>query len=279
VYTFGATGILNVLDARDGTIVWSRNAASDTDTEIPIWGFSSSPLVVENVVIVAAASSLIAYDITTGDPRWFRKIGSVCYSSPHLLTIDGVTQIVMLNETGASGFTPADGTVLWKLPWPGGPIVQPALTMEGDILITLSERSGICRIAVLQGARGWTIKERWKSKRLKPYFNDCVVHEGHVYGLNGRRLTCIDLDDGARLWRGRGYGGQIILLADQDVLLILSEKGELVLVKATPEQFVELARFPAIKGKTWNHPVLIGDILLVRNAQEMAAFRLTLAGH
>jgi outer membrane protein assembly factor BamB len=235
-------------------------------------------LVVDDVVIVAAASSLIAYDINTGDTRWFNTNGSVCYSSPHLLSIDGVTQIVMLNESGATGLTPTDGTLLWEHPWPGGPIVQPALTGDGDILITVSERSGIRRISVLQGSKGWTIEERWTSKRLKPYFNDFVVHKGHAYGLNGRRLTCIDLDDGKRLWKGQSYGGQLILLADQDLLLILSEKGELVLVEAIPDQFVELARYKAIKGKTWNHPVMVGDVLLVRNAQEMAAFRLTLAG-
>ena len=278
VYALGATGILNALDARNGAVVWSRNAASDTDTKIPIWGFSSSPLVVDDVVIVSAASSLIAYDLTTGNLRWFSMSGTGCYSSPHLLSIDGVTQIVLLNETGATSVTQADGTLLWEHPWPGGPIVQPALTADGDILITASERSGIRRIAVAQGPDGWTIKERWTSDLLKPYFNDFVVYKGHAYGLNGRSLSCIDLDDGARKWKGGRYGGQLVLLADQDVLLILSEKGELVLAEAAPDQFTELARFPAIKGKTWNHPVLVGDVLLVRNAQEMAAFRLSLAG-
>jgi len=278
VYTLGATGILNVLDASNGTVVWSRNAASDTDTNIPIWGFSSSPLVVDDVVIVATASSLIAYDLTTGNSRWFSTAGSGCYSSPHLLRIDGVTQIVLLNETGATGITPANGTLLWEHLWPGGPIVQPALTDDGDILITVSERSGIRRLAVVQGPDGWTIKERWTSDRLKPYFNDFVVHKGHAYGLNRRSLACIDLEDGARKWTGGRFGGQLILLTDQDVLLILSEKGELVLAEAVPDQFTELARFPAIGGKTWNHPVLVGDVLLVRNAQEMAAFRLSLAG-
>jgi len=235
-------------------------------------------MVVDDVVIVAAASSLIAYELTTGDPRWFSTSGSGCYSSPHLLSIDGVIQIVLLNETGATSVTPADGTLLWEHPWPGGPIVQPALTADGDILITANERSGIRRIAVAQEPDGWTIKKRWTSDRLKPYFNDFVVHKGHAYGLNGRSLSCINLDDGERLWKGGRYGGQLILLADQDLLLVLSEKGELVLAEAAPNQFTELARFQAIKGKTWNHPVLVGDVLLVRNGQEMAAFRLSLAG-
>jgi hypothetical protein len=103
-----------------------------------------------------------------------------------------------------------------------------------------------------------------------------VVHEGYAFGFNGTNLVCIDLADGKRKWKGGGYGnGQLVLLSDQDVLLVLSEQGELALVKAAPDQFTELAQFPAIKGKTWNHPVLVGDVLLVRNAEEMAAFRMT----
>jgi len=279
VYALGATGILNVLNADDGAVVWSRDAASDTDTKVPTWGFSGSPLVVDDLVIVAAAGSLIAYDLATGEPRWSSTAGGDCYSSPHLLHIGGVAQILLLNNAGASSFAPADGALLWEHPWPGNPIVQPALIADGDILVSVDEKSGVRRIGVAQKPDGWTAVERWTSARIKPYFNDSVVHHGHAYGFDGRSLACIDIEDGERRWKGGRYGrGQLILLADQDLLLVLSEKGGLALVEAAPDRFKELARFPAIEGKTWNHPVLVGDFLLVRNAQEMAAFRLSLAG-
>ncbi len=282
VYTFGATGIVNALDAGNGTVMWSRNAGTDTGAKIPGWGFASSPLVVNDVVIVAASGRLVAYDLATGNPRWVRTTGGGGYSSPHLATIDGLPQIVLLSGGGVTSVAPADGTVLWQHSWMEGvSIVQPAMAPDGTVLIAGGDTmggAGIRRLAVAHGPSGWTVDERWTSRGLKPYFNDFVVHKGHAFGFDGNILSCIDLADGNRKWKGGRYGsGQLLLLPDQDVLLVLSDQGELALVSATPDKFTEVARFKAIEGKTWNHPVLVGDVLLVRNGEEMAAFRLTLA--
>ncbi len=282
VYTLGATGILNALDATDGAVFWSRNAAADTGVEIPGWGFTSSPLVVGDIVIVATAGRLAAFDAKTGHPRWLGPTGGAGYSSPHLVTIDGVAQVLLLRGSRSTSVALIDGALLWEHVWqPGASIVQPALAPDGDILINSADAmggNGIRRIKVAHGPAGWTTEERWTSRGLKPYFNDFVVHKGDAFGFDGSILSCIDLKDGQRKWKGGRYGaGQMVLLSDQDLLLVLSEGGELALVGATPDQFTEVARFKAIEGKTWNHPVLVGDVLLVRNGEEMAAFRLSLA--
>jgi len=282
VYTLGATGILNALEADDGAVVWSRNVAADTGTEVPTWGFAGSPLVIDDVVIVAAAGKLAAFDIATGESRWFGPAHGGGYSSPHRLTIGGVTQVLLQSDAGVTSVAPASGTVLWEYAWPGAAIVQPALTADGDVLVATGSATGglgIRRLAVAAGPGGWTVEERWTSAGLKPYFNDFVVHNGHAFGFDGNILACIDLENGARTWKGGRYGyGQLLLLPDQDMLLVLSEEGEFALVGATPEQFREFARFPGVEGKTWNHPVLTGDVLLIRNGEEMAAFQLPLAG-
>jgi outer membrane protein assembly factor BamB len=339
VYSFGATGILNALDARSGAVLWSRNAAADTGVKVPYWGFASSPLVDDDLVIAAAAGQLAAYDLASGEPRWTGPAHGDSYSSPHRLTIGGVPQIVLLSRAGATSVAPADGTLLWEYAWEGFTSLQPAQADDGEVLLATSGDTGglgMRRLAVtnqepagqgsglpnqMANGRGepaaqgpgkpvekasslsrtlaqasakpvapgtgqpspatpgpWTVAERWTSPGLKPYFNDFVVHQGHAYGFDGRILSCIDLADGQRQWKGGRYGnGQLVLLADQDVLLVLSDEGELALVAATPGKFTELARFRAIEGKTWNHPALAGDILLVRNDQEMAAFRLARA--
>jgi outer membrane protein assembly factor BamB len=235
--------------------------------------------VVGELVVVAAAGSLVAYDKATGAPRWNGATRGSGYSSPQLFTLDGTAQILLVSSTGVTGVAPGDGALLWEHAWPGEPIVQPGLTEDGDVLISVSATSGLRRLAVARSGAEWTVAERWTSIRLKPFFNDFVVHAGHAYGIDGGILACIELEQGERRWKGGRYGhGQLVLLPDQDLLLVLSEQGEVALVDATPAAFTERARFQAIESKTWNHPVLAGDVLLVRNAEEMAAFRLATIG-
>jgi len=278
VYTLGATGILNVLNAADGSVVWSRNAASDAKIKVLPWGFTSSPLVVDNSVIVALSGKLAAYDITNGKPIWFGSDGGNSYSSPHFVTINGVQQVILMSHSGALSVEPGSGKQLWKYAWPvEDRILQPAMISAGDFLFA-GEAKGLSRVSVSSQNSKWSVKELWKSDEMILNFNDFMIHKGYAYGFDGPKIACIDIKNGKSMWRGNPYRGWLLLLADQDLLLVLTEKGDLALVRATPGQFKELARIRAIKGKTWNHPVLVGDILLVRNSLAMAAFRLALEG-
>jgi len=276
VYTFGATGILNVLDAKNGAVVWSRNTATDTNTEVPEWGFTSSPLVVGNVVVVALAGTMVAYDLASSEQRWLGTDGGTGYSSPHYFEIDGIEQVVLMNDLGAISVAPENGTLLWEYPWPyTDRIMQPARTDDGDIVLSTGGGKGMRRLKVSNGSSGWNIEERLSAVQLKSLFNDFVIHKDLAFGYSGPFVECVDIVEGGRKWKSGRYGGQLILLADQDLIVVLTEKGELALIKATSDKFTELARMPAIEGKTWNHPVVVGNILLVRNSLEMVAFKLS----
>ena len=274
VYTLGATGLVNALDAGDGRLIWQRDLAEDSEIAVPDWGFSGSPLLVDDRLIVAASGRLVAYDAHDGSLLWRGPDDGVSYGSPQAVDVGGETHVVLAAQHGPTGLSLA-GDRLWQHDWRGFPMIQPALTADGDLLFNAGDGTGIRRLSLSRSAEGWTAEERWTSRGLKPYFNGFVVHDGHAYGFDGRILSCIELETGERQWKGGRYGnGQLVLLPSDHLLLVLSEKGDVVLVDAVPDGFNERARMPALEGKTWNHPVVVGDQLLVRNAAEMAAFRL-----
>jgi len=279
VYTLGGSGILNVLDALTGSVIWTRNAATDTKIKVLQWGFTSSPLIVGDKVIVALSGKLAAYDTLTGKPLWYGPDSGNSYSSPHLVTIDGVQQVLLMSKSGVISLDPTSGKQLWTNSWPTmDKILQPALIEPADLLMASDASNGMRRIEVTHALDTWAVKNIWTSEQMLPDFNDFVIHKGYAYGFDGPSIACMDLKDGHKMWKGNRYRGWILLLADQDVLLVLSEKGELALVEANPKQFKELAHFPALKAKTWNHPALAGNVLLVRNSVEMIAFKLPVRG-
>ena len=224
---------------------------------------------------------MVAYDLASGEARWSGQASGASYSSPHLATIDDVRQVVMITGEGAFGLEPETGDLLWKHEWSmggsGSRVVQPTiLEGGGGILIGTSFGMGTRRITLSSDASGaWTVDEQWTSRGLKPYYNDLVVHRGTAFGFDGNIMAAIDLETGDRAWKGGRYGnGQVLLLPDQDLLLVLSERGELALVRASAERFEEIARMQVLEGKTWNLPVVAGGVVYLRNSEEAAAYRL-----
>ncbi|MEM8998491.1 MAG: PQQ-binding-like beta-propeller repeat protein, partial [Acidobacteriota bacterium] len=287
LYALGATGILNVLEARDGSAVWRRDIAADTGAETPEWGFASSPLIVDGpagagrqVVVHTGAPNgkgLIAYAADDGEPLWTASAGPLSYASVQRFELAGRPQLLLPSGDGVAGYG-LDGRPLWSYAWrvPGGARAVQTAVVGDAVLLGTGFGMGMRRIDVTaKPESGFELDERWTSRRLKPYYNDFVVYESHVYGFDGRILACLDLETGELRWKGGRYGnGQLVLLESQGLLLVLTDRGEVTLVEASPEAFTELARVEAIDGKTWNHPVFADGVLYVRNAEQMAALRL-----
>jgi outer membrane protein assembly factor BamB len=274
IVTMGATGIVNVLNAKDGKVSWTRNAAEDTGEKLPGWGYCGSPLVFNDMVIVAVSGRLAAYGLADGKPLWKGPEGGESYSSPQFFTVGGVKQVLLASDSGIVSVSPDSGTLLWKYPWKiEGRILQPALTADGTFLIT-GENKSIRLLSVTAEDGKWKIAQLWESPDVRAYFNDFVISKGFAFGFDGPTMTCTDLKDGKKLWKGNRYRGFQVLSADQDIIIMLTEKGEVAVVKADPAKFTELSRFHGVEGRTWNHPALADGILLVRNDREMAAFRL-----
>jgi outer membrane protein assembly factor BamB len=289
IYALGARGVLNCLDAATGEVKWAKDIVKDSGAEVPTWGFSSSPLVVQGVVTVFAGGpdgkSVLGYDAESGELAWARGDGKLSYCSTHRALLGGVEQVLIATDQGLTAFDPVGGKVLWQydspLPSGGARIIQPTVLSDTDLLVGAGFGEGTRRVHVTHRGDDWTTEEVWTSKAINPYFNDLVVYGDCLYGFDGTFLTCVSLADGQGKWRARGYGGgQVLLLADQGLLLVVTEReGAVALVEASPERHKELCRFQALEknSKTWNHPVVAGGKLFVRNDAEAACYRLTLA--
>lgn len=278
VYALGALGELRCLDAATGAVVWRRNILEDNGAANLEWGMSGAPLVVDDKVIVlpggSGGKSVVAYDKATGEEIWRSLDDRQAYVSPMLATIAGVRQVLVVTATRAVGLSPDEGALLWEFPWPtsqGINVAQPVLLGRDRVFLSASYGQGAAVFEVTRAGDRLATREVWANSRMKNKFTTSLLHEGHLYGLDEAILACIDAETGELKWKGGRYGYGQVILADGH-LIVLAENGDLALVRATPERHDELARVPAIEGKTWNHPVLIGGRLLVRNLREMAAF-------
>ena len=280
LYALGATGELRCLDARSGAVLWGRNILKDNQASNLSWAMAASPLVVDDKVIVlpggTSGKSVVAYNKMTGAPVWQSQNDTQAYVSPMLVTLAGRRQIVVVSSTRIMGLVPEEGSALWSYTWDtdmGINVAQPIVVDSNRFFISAGYGKGAALVEVNGGGSSFSARTVWENINMKNKFNSSVLHEGHIYGLDEGILTCLDVNTGVRKWKAGRYGyGQVILASGH--LIVTSDIGELSLVKASPQQYVEVARFAALQGKTWNYPAIAGGKLLVRNANEMAAYNI-----
>ena len=282
VVALGATGILNCLDLVTGKPVWTRNILTENQCGQPSWGVAGSPLVLGDLVIVNPGGrngrSLVAYRLATGEFAWGGGDDDASYSSPCAATLGGVPQVLMFNHHAVFGHDAGTGEVLWRHSWDSSqPHVALPLVLEGErVLVSSGYGVGSELLQIKRDPAGkFTAQRLWKSNRFKAKFNNPVARDGYVYGLDDGILACLEVATGELKWKdGRDGHGQCILV--RDLLLLTAENGEVLLLDPVPTGRRELTRFRALDGKTWNPPALVGDVLLVRNDQEAACYRLPL---
>ena len=241
---------------------------------------SASPLVVDEKVIVlpgGVGKSVAAYHKLTGESVWKALDDKQAYTSPMLVTLAGQRQILVVSARRAMGLAVEDGSLLWDYPWVTSYDVnaaQPIVLGENRVFLSAGYGHGAAVVEVARTENGFRTRTVWENKSIKNKFNSSVLYAGHIYGLDEGILVCINAKTGQRAWKGGRYGyGQLLLASGH--LIVLTEYGDVVLVKASPERHLELVRFSAISGKTWNNPAMGGGRLLVRNAKEMACFRIS----
>ena len=292
IYSMGAAGTLACLDADDGSLVWRRDVSDDAGrTTPPQWGYASSPLYVDTdppMVVIHAGrdpgveadddtdGGVIAYDAGDGSILWRAVAGGHSYSSPQRAKLAGYDGVLMVDSDGLRFYSTA-GEVLasYSDPALNYRTLQP-LVAGDDVVLSTPLNTGAERLKFVKSESGnLVIQSVWRSTELKPDFNDMVLYKDHLYAFDGNIFACVDFQTGKKLWkRGRYGNGQVLLLKRDGQLLVITERGKLKLIQADTSGLRELAEFDALEGKTWNHPVLIGRRLYVRNAAFAAAYEL-----
>jgi outer membrane protein assembly factor BamB len=285
VYAFGAEGWLVKVRATDGQLVWKVNVRETAERDaLPMWGYSASPLVSNGLVIIHGGGKgelgVLAFDTEDGALKWSAPAGQDSYASTQLLTLANKQYVALLSEKGAHFYEPSSGKIALDYAWShtGYRSLQPQ-RIDGDkVLIPTGMGAGTRLIQISEENGQLVASELWTTRDMKSDFNDLVIHEGYAYGFDNLIFACIDLKDGKRKWKGGRYGkGQALLLADSDLIIVAGEQGELALLRATPDSLQELYNQPALSGKTWNHPVVVGDRLYLRNSSEAVCYQLPLA--
>jgi outer membrane protein assembly factor BamB len=278
IYALGATGELRCLDARTGAVVWGKNILSDSRAENLPWAMAASPLIVDDKIIVLpggmSGNSVVAYNKANGAVIWKALDDRQGYVSPMLVTLAGRRQILIVTASRMVALAPEGGSVLWSQTWDtdmGINASQPIIVNGNRVFISSGYGKGAALIEITGSGNNLSARNVWENINMKNKFNSSVLHQGFIYGLDEGILTCVDVNTGERKWKGGRYGyGQVLLASNH--LIVMTDTGELVLVKASPEQHVEVGRFSALEGKTWNYPAIAGGRLLVRNANQMAAY-------
>ena len=280
VYALGATGELRALDDASGKVIWRTNILSDSGARNLDWGMAAAPLVVDSTVIVLPGGSdghsIVGYDRATGKQVWSALGDKQAYCSPMLVTLKGVRQLLVVSATRMMGIVPGDGKVLWEYPFPtynGINAAQPLVIGDNRVFVSASYGAGAAMIELSGGGDHFSVREVWRNTRMKNRFSGSVLRDGVIYGLDEGILAAIDAETGELKWKGGRYGyGQVVLAGNN--LIVLTEDGDLALVRINPARHEEIARFRVLEGKTWNVPAISGGYLLVRNLAEMAAFDL-----
>ena len=281
VYTLGASGELLALEVGMGKTIWQRNLRREFRSKRPHWGFTSSPLIEGNSVLVEAGGSneraLMAFDKMTGEELWGSGGDPIGYSSPIAVDALGVRQILFFTGAALVSLSP-DGQPYWRHTWPNEGGINPATPVfipPDRVFVSSGYGTGGAVLQMQSTDAGPGVSEVWFSKEMKNHFSTSIYHEGHIYGFDEAIFKCVDVDTGDERWKVRGYGKGTLIFADGH-LIVLSDEGKLAMVEANPDAHVEVTSAQVMNDRCWTSPSLAAGRLYLRNMVEIVC--LDLAG-
>ncbi len=274
VYVLSAHGKLAALRTANGQVAWQHDLRSEYGANPPQWGVSTSPLVEGKLLIVnvggSGNKSIVAFDKTNGKTVWASQGDGAGYSAPIAITVRGVRQVIVFTADAILSISPEDGRLFWRSGWKTDYDVNAAtpIFLPPDKLFV---SSGYGTGSALLQINRTNVSEVWRSRGMKNQFSSSVLHDGILYGFDDATFKAIEAASGKERWKQRGFGHGSLILAGGH-LIVLSDRGKLALVQATPEEYRELGNAQVIEGKCWTSPSLADGRLYVRNEEQLIAF-------
>ena len=279
VYAFGGTGALACLDAKSGELQWGFNVVEKFETENAEYGASASTVIVGDKLIVVAGKSdgksLVCLDKKSGETIWTALDDKAGYATPLLTQVGDVALLAVFTAEGLVGIGLEDGKEFWRHPWETTMDQHTATPIEHDGKVFISTRNSTGSALFQMSLDDGTPKAElvWESRNMKNYLSTCVLLDGHLYGFNATRLTCMDFETGDSNWRESGFNKGSLIAADGR-LIILGERGNLALAEASPEEYREISKFQLFDSITWIVPTLANGRLYVRGEAEVVCLDL-----
>ena len=271
VYALGPRGRLFAVDCETGKEIWSLHLVHRFGAQTPFWGFATTPIVFEDLLIVQVGGrgdyGIVAFDKSNGEIRWHRGLGRTEYRSPILANVDGHAQIVASDSSQTIGFSPTDGKRLWQ--YEGGIANSKTPLFLGNRKILLLRHG--CELIELNEDLD-RASSVWRSRELRNNFDVASFHNGCLFGFTGRYLTCVDIETGNRRWRARQPGGKGLVIVDGH-LIVMGDHGDVVVAEADCHAYREKARVNVSDGAAYSWPCFSDDTIVVRNLKHMAALK------
>jgi outer membrane protein assembly factor BamB len=266
VYTISKMGDVFCFDAATGKVIWNKNVNKEYGFELPTWHFAGSPLPAGDLLIFNLGTAGAALNKKTGDLVWQNGKDVCGYATPVPSTMDGQECLAIFGSDSVKGVNPADGKILWQHPFGNSEKVNAAdpIISGNSVFVSCGYNRGCAKITITGGK----VTEDWDSKVMRNHINCSMLWKEFIYGFDESKLKCIDLKSGSEQWGDDSLGKGSLMMSADGRMIIMSDKGELVIAYATPNEFKPVARAQILpKSKSWTTPTLSNGKIYARNAK------------
>ena len=282
LYALGTTGKLHCLEQKTGKLIWAHDLVEKFGGQPPTCGYGASPLIYENTLIVQVGGeghAVMSFNLADGKVIWSRQDFGAGYAAPILIKIAGEEQVVVFTHGDVVGLDPKNGTLKWTHPHKTDFGVNASMPIWGKdqiLFITSAYSSGSRGLQLISDASRISVEELWHQKKMQVHFNNVVRVGDYVYGTSGDFgpvfLMAVHAKTGAIAWQKRDIIGKASILHSGNKLMLLDEKGKLVMVRVSPQDVMVDATHQLLDGRVWTAPTVVGTRLYVRNRKNIYAF-------